>query len=247
VIAHQESEMIESIIEFKDVAVAQIATPRTGVVTVFEGSSVEEALETAIASGHSRLPVRGQNSEEIVGILHVKDALRLALSRNAGSTHVKDIMRSPYFVPETKRVRELLQEFRATNVHMAIVLDEYGGTAGIVTIEDVLEKIVGQIEDEYRTNALPDIRAVAAGRIVAEGRARVRDVNEAIGARLSESDDYETVAGYVLSRLARIPAPGETFSSEGANFRILEADERRIRRLSIEAGRETVDEASGKR
>jgi len=242
VIAHQESEMIESIIEFKDSAVSQISTPRTKVVTVVENATVAQALETAIASGHSRLPVRAQSAEEIIGVLHVKDALRLAGSEGAATTPVRDIMRSPYFVPETKRIRELLQEFRATNVHMAIVLDEYGGTAGIVTIEDVLEKIVGQIEDEYQPSRLPAIRVLAAGSAVAEGQARLRDVNEALQAKLSESEDYETLAGYLLSRLGRIPAPGEGFDFQGVSFKVLDADARRIKRLAIETAQHRPDQ-----
>jgi len=139
VIESQERDMIESIIEFKDAQVSKIMTPRTELFTVPADANVAAALETAIRSGHSRLPVCTGTADNIVGVLYVKDVLRVAGSPLALTALVTDVMRSPHFVPETKSIKQMLQEFRATNVHMAIVLDEYGGTSGIVTIEDILE------------------------------------------------------------------------------------------------------------
>ena len=243
-----EREMIESIIEFKDVEVSRIMTPRTELVTVKAAASVASMLETATATGHSRIPVFAESADNVVGVLHVKDILRLLGSEEAARTPVRDVMRAPYFVPETKRVRELLQEFRATNLHMAIVLDEYGGTSGAVTIEDILEEIVGEIEDEYKTYASPAVRAVSPTRIVVDARATIRDVNEALALELPESPEYETIAGYVLFYMGRIPKAGETFELDGVRFKVLDADQQRIKRMSMETpGRKARPGAGGDR
>jgi magnesium and cobalt transporter len=231
----QESQMIESIIDFKDIQVSRIMTPRTKVATLSAGIKVLAALQTAVTSGHTRLPVRAESADNIVGVLYVKDILPLVGLPEALGIPVSEIMRAPYFVPETKTIRELLQEFRATNVHMAIVLDEYGGTSGIVTIEDILEEIVGEIEDEYHAAAPPPVRVLGAGKAVVEGHAALDEVNDALGIALTKCDDYETIAGFVLSNVKRIPQAGETFDIEGSRFKIVDADPRRIKRMSIEA------------
>ena len=147
---------------------------------------------------------------------------------------VRDAMRAPYFVPETKRIRELLQEFRATSIHMAVVLDEYGGTCGIVTIEDILEEIVGEIEDEYDEYQPPEIRVLGPARAMVAGTAPVGEVNDALGTDIpDEEEEYDTIAGFVLYHTGRIPEPGETLDLEGLRLRIVEADERRIKRLAV--------------
>lgn len=243
VIEDQEREMIESIIEFKDVEVAEVMTPRTELTTIDGDSSLRAMLPTAISSGHSRLPVWSGNADNVVGVLYVKDILKYMDSPAQLDEAVRSIMRAPSFVPETKMVRELLQEFRASSVHMAIILDEYGGTSGIVTIEDILEEIVGDIEDEYDEYEPPDIRSTGRGRAVVMGSAGVDEVNDELGTQLSESDEYETVAGYVLFRTGRIPAKGEVFEWEGVRFSVLDADERRIDTLAVER----YGEASGAR
>ncbi len=240
VIEDQEREMIESIIEFKDAEVAEVMTPRTQLTTLSADMNLQETLPTIVASGHSRLPVWSENADNIVGVLYVKDILRHIDAPGGLDVTVRSVMRAPYFVPETKMINDLLQEFRATNIHMAIVLDEYGGTSGIVTIEDILEEIVGEIEDEFDGYEPPDIRIVGKGRAFVAGHTPVDEVNEALGTKLSENDEYETIAGYVLFRTGKIPRPGETFEWEGAIFRILEADERHIERLTVEVSERTL-------
>jgi len=233
VIEDREREMMESIIEFKDVEVSEVMTPRTEITAVNALSSLREILGTVVKSGHSRLPVWSENADNMVGVLYVKDILQY-LEPNEMDRSVRATMRAPYFVPETKMVRELLQEFRTSAVHMAIVLDEYGGTSGIVTIEDIIEEIVGDIEDEYDEYEPPDIRTVGPQRAVVEGDAPVDEVNDTLGTKISENEEYETVAGYILFRAGRIPQTGETFEWEGVRFRILDADKTRIKRLMVE-------------
>jgi len=233
VIEDREREMIESIIEFKDVEVSEVMTPRTEITAVNALSSLREILGAVVTSGHSRLPVWSENADNMVGVLYVKDILQY-LEPDEMDRSVRATMRAPYFVPETKMVRELLQEFRTTAVHMAVVLDEYGGTSGIVTIEDIIEEIVGDIEDEYDEYEPPDIRTVGPRRAVVEGDAPVDEVNDTLGIEISENEEYETVAGYILFRAGRIPETGETFEWEGVRFRILDADKTRIKRLVVE-------------
>jgi len=234
VIEDHEREMMESIIEFKDAEVSEIMTRRTEIIAVNADSSLREILESTVKSGHSRLPVLDENADNMVGVLYVKDILA-CVEPDELERSVRSVMRTPYFVPETKVVRELLEEFRTTTVHMAIVLDEYGGTSGIVTIEDVIEEIVGEIEDEYDEREPPDIRTVGPRSAVVEGDAPVDEVNDTLGIEISEDEEYETVAGYVLFRTGRIPRPGEVFRWEGVTFRVLDADRRRIKRLMVEA------------
>ncbi|MCD6404266.1 MAG: HlyC/CorC family transporter [Planctomycetes bacterium] len=234
VIEDQEREMIESIIEFKDVEVAEVMTPRTELTSLSGDTNLQETIPTIVASGHSRLPVWSENADNIVGVLYVKDILQHIDTPGGLDATVRSVMRAPYFVPETKMVNDLLQEFRAMNIHMAIVLDEYGGTSGIVTIEDILEEIVGEIEDEFDGYEPPDISSTGEGRAFVAGHTPIDEVNKALGTTLSENDEYETIAGYVLFRTGRIPRPGETFEWEGAGFRILEADERHIEQLTVE-------------
>lgn len=232
VIHDQEREMIESIIEFKDVEVSEVMTPRTQLTTVNAEKTLRETLGTIIDSGHSRLPVWWDNTDNVVGVLYVKDILK-CVERGLDAP-VRSLMREPHFVPETKMVRELLQEFRKAAVHMAIVLDEYGGTSGVVSIEDILEEIVGEIEDEYDEAEPPDVQKTGPREAVVAGDAPVDEVNEELGIRISEDEEYETVAGYVLFRTGRIPSSGEVFEWENLRFRVLEADERKIEHLSIE-------------
>ncbi len=233
VIAEGEREMIEGIIEFKDVEVSEVMTPRTETVTVDADSTLREILPTVAKSGYSRLPVWSENYDNIVGVLYVKDVVGFVEPDDLKRT-VRSLMRRPYFVPATKMVRELLEEFRRTTVHMAIVLDEYGGTSGIVTIEDIIEEIVGEIEDEYDEYEPPDIRSLGARRAVVEGDTPVDEVNETLGINLPENEEYETLAGYILFRTGRVPSKGEILEWEGVSFTIFEADLRRIRRVLVE-------------
>jgi CBS domain containing-hemolysin-like protein len=227
-------DMIEGIIELADVEVSSIMTPRTDMVCLPLSTSTREALEFVISISHTRVPVFDKNRDDIVGILYAKDLLP-ELAR--GDEHMRplaDLLREPYFVPETKKVDDLLQEFQRTRNHMAIVLDEYGGVSGLVTIEDVLEEIVGEIIDEYDPELVEGIRRIDDDTAEVLGRVHVDEANERLGLSLPDDGDYDTVAGLVFHELGRIPSVGEQITYNGVRFTVLEASRRRIERLRLE-------------
>jgi CBS domain containing-hemolysin-like protein len=234
VIGRLQKNMIEGVIRFNEADAGQIMTPRTDIVSIEAGASTDEARNLVASSGHSRIPVTRGNIDTIVGILYAKDLLERSFGPGAEQVHVKDVMRQPLFVPETKRLDELLQEFQGDKVHMAIVLDEYGGTAGLVTIEDVVEEIVGEIVDEYEQAPPKPVRQVAERSYEVEARVRIDELNRELGLALPEHEDYETIGGFVLSRLGYIPKAGETVEHEAVRITVLDAEERRIKRLRLD-------------
>lgn len=234
-IEEDQKDMIANVIKFKHADVSQIMTPRTDVVSIAHEAAVEAARRLIAESGYSRIPVTRGNLDSIAGILYAKDLLDGAAFDAARDVRVKDVMRKPVFVPETKRLDELLREFQVEKNHMAVVLDEYGGTAGIVTMEDILEEIVGEIHDEYEQPPKELIRKLEGGKIEADARASIYEINEALGVSLPEDEDYDTVGGFLLTRLGRIPAAGETFNHDGVEFAVLEADARRVKKILITA------------
>ncbi len=239
VVEDGQKEMIEGIFEFKDADVADIIVPRTEMTTVDSGASLTEAVHIALHKGYLRLPAYKGTRDHIVGIFHVRDVLPLWNRPEKECPQLASILRPPLFVPETKKIPELLAEMRRGESHMAIVLDEYGGTAGLVTIEDVLEEIVGDIQDEFDSSedaAKEEVRRLDDESLEAEGQAHVAEVNKLLGEELiPEDDDYETVAGFVLDNLGHIPEVGETFDCEGkVAVKVLQADERRVRRVHFE-------------
>jgi Hemolysins and related proteins containing CBS domains len=236
VVEDGQKEMIEGIFEFKDADVADIFVPRTEMTTIDAGSELSEAVNLALDKGYSRLPAYKGTRDHIVGIFYVRDALKFWDKPVGDYPTLSSVLRPPLFVPETKKIPELLAEMRRGQSHMAVVLDEYGGTAGLVTMEDVLEEIVGDIQDEYdAVDNAPDgeIRAIDETTFVAEGHAHVSDVNKLLGEEIiPEDDDYETVAGFVLDNLGHIPSVGEHFDyAERLDVKVLHADERRVRRV----------------
>ncbi len=234
-VAEEQREMIEGIFHLKDADVADVITPRTEMVSVQADAPIATAIQAALENGHSRLPVHETTRDEIVGIFHVRDALPFWGRDPKQAPRLRDILRPPVFVPETKSVSQLLTEMQRDKTHMAIVLDEYGGTAGLVTIEDVLEEIVGEIHDEFDVGEEAfEIRAIDAHTLVADGQAHVSEINEALDEDLiPEDDDFETAGGFVLDRLGHIPKAGESFEEAGLQFKVLAADARRIRRIQI--------------
>ncbi len=232
-----EKEWIENIVDFKDMTASAVMTPRTDMVCLEVQTPLSEALALATKEGHSRLPVYKDRLDVIVGIFYVKDILPHVLSKEdfLETVPLEKLMRKPYFIPETKKVPDLLREFRARRLHMAIVLDEYGGTAGLVTIEDILEEIVGEIEDEFDTGEEELFRVLEKGRKAeVDARAHVREVNEILDTEIPEDEDYETIGGFVCSALGRIPAKDEIFERDGIRFKVLEAGERSVGKLRIE-------------
>jgi len=227
--------MIEGILKFRNVDVAEIMTPRTEMECLEADTPLAEAVQTLEHLRHSRIPVYEDRVDRIVGIAYVKDLLAAAAREERDSAPLREVAREPLFVPETKTVTSLLQQFRDDHVQIAIVLDEYGGVSGVVTVEDILEEIVGEIQDEYdqedhenRTLRLP------SGAVEIDGRVRVDEVNETFSLDLPEDESYDTVSGFVTARFARVPQAGEEFRTGGLLVRILQSDERRVRRVLIQ-------------
>ena len=227
-------EMIEGVIELGDVDVSQIMTPRTDMVSLPASLSWPEMIDTVVSTGHTRMPVYGRSRDDIVGILHAKDLLaELAKASEQRVEPWTKLLRDPVFVPETKPVDELLQELQRSRNHMVVVLDEYGGVAGLVTIEDVLEEIVGEIGDEYDTTA-EGFRELGPGLAEAEGRVRINEINERLALGLPEDADYDTIGGLVFSALGHVPVAGETVVTQNVRLTVLQASRRRIERVRIE-------------
>ncbi|MFN3650570.1 MAG: hemolysin family protein [Armatimonadota bacterium] len=231
VLEEDEKEMIHSIFEFTDTVARQVMTPRIDIYSVEADATMEEVLQEAMESGHSRLPVYEGTMDQIVGVIHVKDLLPQLLGGH--STAVRQLMREPYFVPEGKPIDELLQEFRAAKSQLAIVVDEFGGTSGLVTIEDVLEEIVGEIEDEYDTETEPTAQLSDTGEgTLVDARMTIDDVNEELNLCLPEGD-YDTFGGFVFSLFGRPAIPGESIRYENLEF-VVEAVERlRLQKIRI--------------
>jgi len=224
-------EMIEGVMDLGEVTAEQVMTPRTELVCLPVGTTVEQAIERSQERGLSRLPVYRKTPDDIVGVLYMKDLLPY-LGRGE-TPAIERIVRAPLFVPQSKNVGELLTEMKARQVHLAIVLDEYGGTAGIVTIEDILEEIVGEIADEHEQATGVDVVPIGRDQATVDGRTHVDDLNKALDLDVPEGEEYETVGGLLFTMMGRVPEQGEQFDMNGVRFTILEADERRINRVKV--------------
>ncbi|HIX61709.1 MAG TPA: CBS domain-containing protein [Candidatus Halomonas stercoripullorum] len=224
--------IIEGALHISDQQVREVLIPRSQVAAIAVDQPAEEYLALIRETGHSRYPVIGENLDEVKGLLLVKDLLPLLnkpLDERA-SFQLEDVLRPAMFVPESKRLNSLLKEFRDTHNHMAVVVDEYGGTAGIVTIEDILEEIVGDIEDEHDTDEDDDIRELGEGRYAIRALTPIEDFNEHFGTIFSD-DEFDTVGGLVMQRFGHLPGRGEHTELGGWRFTVLNADNRRIRLL----------------
>jgi CBS domain containing-hemolysin-like protein len=206
--------------------------PRIDMVTVPLAADTARALEVVVASGRSRVPVTGENLDDVLGVLYARDLLG---SRDTGASPVpvRTLMRQAHFVPETKRVSELLRELQRERVHLAIVVDEFGGTAGLVTIEDLLEEIVGEISDEYDTEELM-VEESDHGFLV-DARLSVQDLSELVGMRLPD-EDWDTVGGLILGLAGRVPEEGETFEIDGLRLTAERVQGRRVSRVRVSVG-----------
>ncbi|MBN1556067.1 MAG: HlyC/CorC family transporter [Phycisphaerae bacterium] len=226
-----EVDMIESVMEFGDTDAAEIMTPRTDMFALPAETPWAQAAAQIHQAGHTRVPVYRENLDDIIGILYAKDLLQHVGKDDAPT--LESLVRKPYFVPETKPLDDLLREFKSRKVHLAIVLDEYGGTAGLVSIEDVLEEIVGEISDEYDRAEEQQVRRINETTLEVDGRLRVDELNDELDLELPEDEDYDTVAGFAVAELGYIPHSGETFTAQGAEFTIQNADERKITKLRV--------------
>jgi magnesium and cobalt exporter, CNNM family len=235
-----EVQMIESVMELGETRAGEIMTPRTDIFALAAETPWEDACGQVIEAGHTRVPVYDGDIDNIVGVLYAKDLLAHVIKKETHS--LREVMRKPYFVPETKPLDDLLREFQARKVHLAVALDEYGGTSGVVTIEDVLEEIVGDITDEYDEVA-PELLLRLDDQVVeADGRLHIDELNDEMHLGIPEDEDYDTVAGLVYTELGYIPITGETLSAHGARFTVLDADDRKIIRLRVEREQQTAEE-----
>ncbi|MGI9014775.1 MAG: hemolysin family protein [Phycisphaerales bacterium] len=228
-------EMLENIVEFRSAEVSEIMTPRTDIEGI-EMTDDLTVIRTFFArAGHSRIPVYEGSLDSILGILYVKDLIDY-LGEDASGFTLANVLRKPIVVPESKPVPQLLAEFQRSEVHMAIVIDEYGGTSGLVTIEDVLEEIVGEIHDEHEPvdDEEPQLHEVSPDRAEVDGRFSVCDLNDRLGLGLPEDGDFETIAGFVMTHLGRVPSKGESFESHAARFTTLAATSTHVQRIAIE-------------
>ena len=217
-----ERERLYNVFEFSDTVAKEVMTPRTDMVCLDIQASLDEARDIAVKTGYSRIPVYEENVDHITGILYAKDLLQ-----HADNTYkLQDILREPYFIPETKKVDELLQEMQKSKIHLAIVVDEYGGTAGIVTIEDLLEEIVGEIFDEYDVTRIP-IKKLDERTVLINGMVPIDEVNDLLGITIPE-DGFETIGGFMLDQFGRIPSEGEKISFNGVDFIVSKTDGVRI-------------------
>jgi len=233
VVDEEQQEMIENVLELSDKTADEIMTPRTDIVAVEVNSDLAAILETIIAAGHSRVPVYEENIDNIVGLIYAKDLLT-EVGTESGHFKLRSKMRDAYFVPETKHLRSLFREFQNQKLHIAVVLDEYGGTAGIVTLEDILEELVGEITDEYEETPQKPIKKIDRATSDVDARTGIDDLNDELDLNLPEDEDYDTIGGFVFSHLGYIPKAGDSFDYKNLKFTIIAAETRRIKRIKIQ-------------
>ena len=230
VIEESERNLIESIIDFGDTVAREIMVPRTDMVTIGAAATVAECIDRAIDKGMSRIPVYGENTDDIEGIVYVKDAMRAEREGGAGRS-VQELIRPAMFVPENKRVAELLAEMQLRRTHMAIVVDEYGGTAGLATLEDLLEELVGEITDEF-DEEVPNVEELPNGDVLVNATLNVDDVNEELDLELPEGN-YDSLGGLVFELLGRVPIAGDSVEVAGVRVIVERLDGRRVTRVRL--------------
>jgi putative hemolysin len=230
VIEHDERELIESIIEFGDTVAREVMVPRPDMAIIPHGATVSQGLDLAIERGYSRLPVAGESEGDVAGIAYTKDLMR-AERAGEGRMSVHDVVRDVRFVPENKPLRQLMREMQAGKFHLALVADEYGEVSGLITLEDCLEELVGEIVDEY-DNETPDVERLPSGEYIVDGGMGVSDLNELLDITIPD-DDWDTIGGFVFNTLGHVPNEGDAIEHDGWQFIAIEVEGRRIRRLRI--------------
>ena len=230
-----EREMIEGVIELDDADVAEIMTPRSRMKSMHVDLPWTEMIDFVMSVSHTRIPVYDKNRDDVIGVLHTKDLLPvLAKQDRQGPPPLRDLLRKPIVVPETNRIDDLLEEFQQTRVHLAIVVDEYQRVSGLVTIEDILEEIVGEIVDEHDVDEDEEIMKLSETTCEALGRAHLDEINDALGTGFPEDAEFDSIAGLIVDRLGRIPRVGETVTYDDLIITVLEATRRRVERVRIE-------------
>ena len=231
VIGEIERQMIDGILSLEEMTVRDIMVPRLDVVALERRADPKEVIDTIIKRGHSRLPVYQENLDRVLGVLYVKDLLPFVIG-NTARLPLLDLIRPAYVIPESKKLPELFADLKRMRIHMAIVTDEYGGTAGLVTIEDILEEIVGEIQDEYD---FEEDLIVSTGEdtVVADGRLPMEDLEEVLGIEFNEDEDFTTLGGFVHKHLGRLAVAGDQFEAEGVRVEILSVERHRVRKMRV--------------
>ncbi|MCY3905369.1 MAG: hemolysin family protein [Caldilineaceae bacterium] len=235
VIEEDEKQMIAGIFEFGETTVREIMVPRLDIVAMEVDAPLSQALDLIIANGHSRIPIYEESIDHLIGVLYAKDLL-LCLRDGNHDTPVRQLLRRAYFVPQSKKLDELFEEMQAQRIHMALAVDEYGGTAGLVTIEDLLEEIVGEIQDEYDSEE-PQLKKLAPDTYEFNARYDIDEVSRLIGVDLSAAhESFDTLGGFIYSQLGRVPKQGESILFKDWRFTVLSVDSRRIEQVRVEPG-----------
>lgn len=242
IIEEGEKEMIHSIFEFGETLAKEVMTPRIAMYSIEEEKSIDEIWDELIETGFSRIPVYENSIDNIVGILYVKDILR-AVKEGKTSTKIREFIRVPYFVPETKSIIEILEEFQKKKVHIAVVVDEYGGTVGLVTIEDLIEEIVGEIRDEFDKENEEQIVKHGESSYIIDAMLDIETINKELELSLPISDDYESLGGLIVREIAKVATVGDEIAIEGIKLRVIELDKLRISKvlLIIEEGESSYE------
>jgi CBS domain containing-hemolysin-like protein len=230
IINEEEGEMLNSIFEFGETIVREVMVSRTDMVSCGTEATLREVLDAIIASGHSRIPIFEGTNDRIVGVVYAKDLLKF-WGKSSEEVKIPRVMRTPYFVPETKKIEELLQEFRSKRVHMAIAIDEYGGTSGLITIEDLIEEIVGDIQDEYDLEE-EWLEPEENGSILVDARLNIEELEEFFDISIPR-EKFDTVGGYLVNLLGHIPPEGTEVREGDLIMTVVEGDERKIRKIRV--------------
>jgi len=235
IIHSNASRMIHRVVDLQDEDVASIMTPRTDMVTIPAATPLNDALDMVVEENYSRIPVTGESIDDIVGVLYARDLLAELrnLDSNGVNKTVGDAARETVFVPESQRIGLLLENMQQKKIHLAIVVDEYSGVAGLVTLEDILEEIVGEISDEHDEEEHPMLTVADDGSLTVDGRFHIDDLNREHGFDFPEDEEYDTIGGFMMAEMARIPAVGESIEWNGTSIRVTDADERHLKTLKL--------------
>ncbi len=231
VVEDEEREMLYAVFDFGELLVRQVMIPRTEILGFEADMNLDESIDVATHSTFTKFPVYDDNLDNILGVVHIKDLLRAEHDPDRQDSLARDLIREAYFVPETVPVRRVLQEFRDRRQHIAIVMDEFGGTAGLVTLEDLMEEIVGEVSDPFDVSQ-PEIQKNPDGSVSVDGLALIEEVNDALGLNLIEPH-YDTIAGFILGKFGRIPAVGDAVELDGFRFQIVSMDGMRIEKITL--------------
>jgi len=228
---NKDAQMVESVLELKQTQVKELLVPRVDIIASDVNASADEVIHLALAYGYSRIPIFEETIDKIVGIVYTRDLLRFLQEGSDSWIPLQELARDPMFVPETKSVYDLLQDFQDRHIHIAVVVDEYGGTAGLVTIEDLLEEIVGEIEDEFDLGE-PKFQRIAENEIIVDAKLGLDDLNDLLGTEV-EGQGFDTLGGLIYDRLGKVPAPGDAIVETNLRIEVLSTASKRIRRVKI--------------